>query len=124
MVDAGSDLPLPAMRGDEGLKGAAIATSISCGVGGLMVLGYLLLGARTLRLYRLKWSVKSLRLSLRNVGYMARIGLATFIAEVAMGVMMVSGNYMFMSYLGEAGVAAFSIGYWRRIYYFEPEPLR
>ena len=63
MVDAGSDLPLPAMRGDEGLKGAAIATSISCGVGGLMVLGYLLLGARTLRLYRLKWSVKSLRLS-------------------------------------------------------------
>ena len=107
-----------------GLKRAAIATSISCGVGGLMVLGYLLLGARTLRLYRLKWSVKSLRLSLRNVGYMARIGLATFIAEVAMGVMMVSGNYMFISYLGEAGVAAFSIGYWRRIYYFEPEPLR
>ena len=41
---------------------------------------------------------------------MAEIGLATFIAELAIGVMMVTGNYMFLSYLGEAGVAAFSVG--------------
>lgn len=93
-----------------GLKGAAIATSISCVAGGSAAIVYLGLRARTLRFYPLKLSIKSFRLSLRNVGYMARIGMATFIAEVAMGVMMVAGNYMFMRYLGEQGVAAFSIG--------------
>lgn len=41
---------------------------------------------------------------------MAKIGLATFIAELSMGIMMVTGNYTFLSYLGEPGVAAFSIG--------------
>lgn len=93
-----------------GLKGAAIATSISCIVGGLLVLGYLIFGAKKLKFYRLKWTGKAIRLGIRNVGYMARIGLATFIAELAIGIMMVTGNYMFMDYLGEAGVAAFSIG--------------
>lgn len=93
-----------------GLKGAAIATSISCIIGGLMVLGYLVFAAQKLKFYPLKWTGKALRLGLRNIGYMARVGLATFIAEAAMGIMMVTGNYMFMDYLGEAGVAAFSIG--------------
>lgn len=93
-----------------GIKGASIATSLSCILGGLMVLGYFIFRSEKLKFYRLKFSVKSLRLSLRNVGYMAKIGLATFIAELSMGICMVTGNYMFMSYLGEAGVAAYSIG--------------
>lgn len=93
-----------------GIKGAAIATSIASGVGGMLVLVYFIFSARTLRPYRLRMTRKSIALTLRNVGYMARIGMATFIAELAIGVMMVTGNYMFMSYLGEAGVAAFSIG--------------
>lgn len=93
-----------------GIKGAAIATSISCGVGGVMVLAYFFFKARVLRFYPLKLSAKSLMLSLRNVGYMIKLGFATFIAEMAMGIMMVTGNYMFMSLLGEDGVAAFSIG--------------
>lgn len=93
-----------------GLMGAALATSISMGVGGILVIGYFIFGAKSLKFYRLKASAKSLALSLRNVGYMAKIGFATFIAEIAMGVMMVAGNYMFMDYLGEVGVAAFSIG--------------
>lgn len=93
-----------------GIMGASVATSISCVIGGLMVLAYFIFFSDKLKFYRLRLTAKSLRLSLRNTGYMARIGLATFIAEVAMGIMMVTGNYMFMSYLGEAGVAAFSIG--------------
>ncbi len=93
-----------------GLKGAAIATSISCGIGGILVLVYLFFGARTLRIYRLKFTVKSMKLTLRNIGYMSHIGLATLIAELSMGIMMVAGNYMFGEYLGDAGVAAFSIG--------------
>lgn len=93
-----------------GIKGASIATSISCVVAGLMVLCYFIFFSDKLKFYRIKMSVKSLMLSLRNTGYMIRVGLATFIAELAMGVMMVTGNYIFLDYLGEAGVAAFSVG--------------
>lgn len=93
-----------------GIKGASVATSISCVVGGLMVLVYFIFFSSTLKFYRLRATRKSLMLSLRNVGYMAKIGFATFVAEMAIGVMMVTGNYMFMDMLGEAGVAAFSVG--------------
>lgn len=93
-----------------GIKGASIATSISCIVAGLMVLCYFIFFSEKLKFYRLRMTVKSLRLSLRNVGYMAQIGLATFIAELAIGVTMVTGNFTFLEYLGEAGVAAYSVG--------------
>lgn len=93
-----------------GIKGASIATSLSCIVAGLMVLGYFIFFSDKLRFYRLKITVKSLKLSLRNVGYMVKIGLATFIAELALGITMVTGNYTFLDYLGEAGVAAYSVG--------------
>ena len=93
-----------------GIKGASIATSISCIVGGLMVLTYFIFFSEKLKFYRLKMSVKSMRLSLRNIGYMAKIGLATFIAELSIGVTMVTGNFIFLKYLGEAGVAAYSVG--------------
>lgn len=95
---------------DMGIKGASIATSISCIIAGCMVLAYFLFLSDKLRFYMLKWSIKSVRLSIRNTGYMIKIGLATFIAELAIGVMMVTGNYEFLYYLGEDGVAAFSIG--------------
>lgn len=93
-----------------GIKGASIATSLSCIVGGLMVVCYFIFLSDKLKFYRLRLTMKSLRLSLRNIGYMAKLGMATFIAELAIGVMMVTGNYMFLSYLGEAGVAAYSVG--------------
>ncbi len=84
-----------------GIKGASAATSISCIVAGLMVIGYFLFLSDKLKFYKLKASRKSLALSLRNTGYMIKVGMATF---------MVAGNYMFLSYLGEPGVAAFSVG--------------
>lgn len=93
-----------------GIKGAAMATSISCIAAGIMVVAYFIFFSDKLKFYRLRLSYKSLRLSIRNTGYMTKIGFATFIAELAMGIMMVTGNYTFQSYLGEAGVAAFSIG--------------
>ncbi len=93
-----------------GIKGASIATSLSCILGGSMVIIYFLCLSSQLKFYRLKMSVKSLRLSLRNIGYMARIGTPTFLAEITLGITMVTGNFMFMKYLGENGVAAFSVG--------------
>ncbi len=92
-----------------GVRGAAVATSISCVIGGLMVLGYFLWSADRLRFCRLRICGKSLRHSLRNVGYMARLGFATFLSEIAMSVMMITGNYVFMERLREPGVAAYSI---------------
>ena len=90
------------------IKGASIATSISCIVAGSMVLAYFIFFSDKLKFYPLRLTMKSLRLSVRNTGYMAKTGFATFIAELAMGIMMVCGNYMFFTFLGEDGVAAFS----------------
>lgn len=95
---------------DMGIAGASIATSFSCVVGGCMVLAYFIWFSDKLKFYRLKMSIKSLMLSLRNTGYMMKLGFATFVTEFALGVMIVTGNYMFMSMLGEDGVAAYSVG--------------
>lgn len=92
-----------------GIKGAAIGTSLACGVSAGMVLYYLLCRAKTLRFYRLKLSLTSLRLTLRNVGYMMKMGVSTFIGETALSCMMIVGNFMYMSRLGEDGVAAYSV---------------
>ncbi len=91
------------------VKGAAIATSIGCGVGGLISVAYFVWFSSTLKFYRLKASATSLLLTLRNTGYMMKVGSATFLTEIAMSITMISGNYMFMSMLHEQGVAAFAI---------------
>jgi len=92
-----------------GLSGAAIATSFSYALCGIIVLIYLLLFAKTLRLYQIKNTVMSMRLTLRNLGYQAKIGGSAFIGELAISFMIIIGNYQFMRYLGEDGVAAFSV---------------
>lgn len=92
-----------------GVAGAATATSISCAIGGIIVLAYFVWRADKMRFYRLKLSVTSLLLTLRNVAYMMKIGFATFLTEGAMGVMMFTGNIAFMKLQGESGVAAYSI---------------
>ena len=91
------------------VKGASIATAIACICGGLMSVSYFVWFSDKLKFYRLKMSLTSLVLTLRNTAYMLRIGSATFLTEVAMSVTMVAGNYMFMSMLHEDGVAAFAI---------------
>lgn len=92
-----------------GVKGAAIATSIAGIVGGLLVLGYFFFFSSTLHFYRLRMTLTSLLLSVRNVGYMMKIGFAMFLTEIAVCVMMVTGNYTFAAMYGESGVAAFAI---------------
>lgn len=92
-----------------GLMGAALATSLGTTIGGLMTIAYLLRFSRTLRLYRIKLSRKSMQLTVRNLGYMVRLGSSAFISEASIAVMMLLGNYVFISRLGEDGVAAFSI---------------
>lgn len=89
--------------------GAALATSLGYIVGALMILIYLMQPHRVLHLCKVKLSSKSLRLTLRNTGYMCKLGLSSFLCEAAIATMMFTGNYVFIHYLGEDGVAAYSI---------------
>lgn len=92
-----------------GMFGAALATSLGYVLGAGMVVVYLSQKQRVIRFCRVKLSRKSLRLTCRNVGYMCRLGFSTFLCESAIATMMFAGNYVFISLLGEDGVAAFSI---------------
>lgn len=92
-----------------GMFGAALATSLGYVVGAGMILAYLSRRRNVIRFCRVKTSRRSLRLTRRNVGYMCRLGLSTFLCEGAIAAMMFTGNYVFIRYLGEDGVAAFSI---------------
>ena len=92
-----------------GLKGAALATDIGTGVGALMAAYYFVKPVKTLRLYRLKLSSTSLRLFTRNSGYMIKVGFSGFIGEFALSMMMLCGNRAFGKYLGDTGVAAYSV---------------
>ena len=85
-----------------GVKGAAIATAGSIAVGGCMALAYFH------RSYVIKLRVDFIGF-LRNMKRVAMIGSSAFITEIAMSVMMLTGNYVFMRYYGDAGVAAYSI---------------
>lgn len=92
-----------------GLKGAALATSVGSFSGVIMVCWYMAFKCETLTLYKLKRTLTSLVLTLRNIAYMARVGVSGFIGEFSMSVLTLVGNYMFMRMLGEDGVAAFSV---------------
>lgn len=103
---------------DMGVKGAGVATSMCMVLGGVMALGYLLIPRHNLRITLPKWSVKSLRLSLRNVGYQCRIGVSSLLGELSLAVFIYVGNLVFMRYLGDDGVGAFGISCYYTPFFF------
>ncbi|WP_418696436.1 MATE family efflux transporter [Bacteroides sp.] len=92
-----------------GMFGAALASAIGTTVGALMIVIYLMRRRCALRFYALKLSRNSMLLLRRNIGYMCRLGSSAFLCEVAIACMMFVGNQVFIHYLKEEGVAAFSI---------------
>lgn len=92
-----------------GVRGAAFATSLSLVAGGTMAIAYLFFRAKNLRLIPLKFSMTSLKLSVRNIGYQCRIGSSALLGEATMAILMFVGNRVFMRYLGDDGVGAFGI---------------
>ncbi len=94
---------------DWGVRGAAFATAISEIVGGLIAVIYMAFYAKKLYLVRIKASMKSLRLSIRNIGYQCRIGSSALLGEGTMAVLIFMGNLMLMRYIGDDGVGAYSI---------------
>lgn len=94
---------------DMGVKGAGVATSMCMVLGGVMALGYLVMPRHKLHVVMPKISTKSLRLSLRNVGYQCRIGLSSLLGELSLAIFIYVGNVVFMHLLGDDGVSAFGI---------------
>ena len=81
-----------------------------------MTVIYLTRFSRNIHLHRIKLSLKSLMLTLRNGGYMIKLGTSAFISEASIACMMFLGNYVFIHHLGEDGVAAFSISCSHHLY--------
>lgn len=92
-----------------GLMGGALATSLSTASGGLIAVAYLLRHAGRLRLHPLKMSRKSMRFAVRNIGVQCRIGSSALLGEATLAVLMLTGNLVFMHYLGDDGVGAFGL---------------
>lgn len=92
-----------------GIAGSAIASSVSCAAAAAMVIWYLLFHAQSVKIRRLKLSATSFYLTVRNIGYMLRSGFSSMLGELAMSMILITGNYVFIRELGEDGVAAFSV---------------
>ena len=92
-----------------GVKGAAIASAISTVIGGVMAFVYLVKYAGTLKMSGVKMSPVSLTLSIRNIAYQCKIGFSALLGELTMAFVLFAGNYVFMKYLGDAGVGAYGV---------------
>lgn len=92
-----------------GVKGAAIASAISTVIGGVMAFVYLVKYAHTLKMSGVKMSPVSLTLSIRNIAYQCKIGFSALLGELTMAFVLFAGNYVFMKYLGDAGVGAYGV---------------
>ncbi len=89
-----------------GLTGAAVASTISIVVGGVMALWFL---SRTAKTVKVVWRRDALRGAVRNVAKQSGIGSSALLAEATMAMLMFMGNQVFMKYLGDDGVGAFGI---------------
>lgn len=94
---------------DMGIRGAAIASSLSCLVGAVLIMSYLLFFTKRIQLCRLKAVFGSGVEWLRITWKQMKLGLSGFLGELAISLMLVLGNYVFANQLGESGVAAYSI---------------
>lgn len=94
---------------DMGIRGAALASSISCLVGALLIMSYLLFFTKRIKLCRLRAAFGRSVRWLHAIWQQVKLGLSGFLGEVAISLMLVLGNYVFAHLQGESGVAAYSI---------------
>ena len=94
---------------DMGVKGVAIATSVSFFINSIMVLIYILFKSNDLKLCKISIDLKGIKYSLKNIYRMCKIGFSGMLNQLSIALMALTGNYIFMKYLHEDGVAAFSV---------------
>ena len=91
-----------------GIMGAAVATSIGSLIGACMVAAYLLRSNHALQFCSISFKKSGIHIT-QAVRRICTLGFPSFLGELAVGFMMLVGNIVFMKYVGENGVAAFSI---------------
>ncbi len=101
-----------------GVKGAAIATSISMSFGGLMAMVYLFFFAKDLKVISIDISGRGFISWARNIAYQCKIGSSTLLGELTLAVLIYVGNLTFMKYLGDTGVGAFGIACYYMPFFF------
>lgn len=94
---------------DMGIGGAGIATSISGLVGAIIVILYFTVFSRGMRFRPIGKRMFKSGEAWLETRKMCKVGIPAFIGETAISFMLVVGNYMFISKLGEDGVAAYSV---------------
>lgn len=92
-----------------GIKGAALASSVSCATGSLLILGCLLFYPKRIQFCSLYTTFNNGAKWLQTTWQQIKLGLSGFLGELAISLMLVLGNYVFRELLGESGVAAYSI---------------
>lgn len=88
------------------ITGAALATSVSGIVGTVMVISYFCKRSVNFRFTKITDSFEGI---LSNTRYAVKIGFSAFFTDATICVMMLTGNYMFMRFIGIEGVSAYSI---------------
>lgn len=89
-----------------GLMGASLATDLGGLVATLMVAYYMLFKADKLKLY---WRHTAASETLHSIANIVRSGATGLLGELSVSVLMLTGNRMFLKYLGSDGVAAYSV---------------
>ena len=91
-----------------GILGAGVATSIGSLIGACMTGFYLIKGKHSLGFQSISFKKTGRKLS-HAVKRICTLGFPSFLGELALGFMMLIGNITFIQYMGENGVAAFSM---------------
>lgn len=92
-----------------GVMGAALATTIACMVGAVIVGIYLFSFAHTFHLCPLRLNRKGFLFYINDLIAQCRVGASALLGEATMAMLMFVGNHVFSSYLGDYGVGAFGI---------------
>jgi len=92
-----------------GLDGAAYATSAGFIVGGIMSIIYTLFFSYTLKFISLKKTLKKFLILIKNITHICKLGFSGLLNQLSLALMAIIGNSVFLTYLQEDGVAAFSV---------------
>jgi len=89
--------------------GAAFAPTVSLFLGAATGVSYLAFFARNVRLCRVHWKLRDLRVAVGNLATQCKIGSSALLTEGTLAMLMLVGNWVFMLHLGDDGVGAFGI---------------
>jgi len=92
-----------------GMMGAAFSPTLALLIGALVGVAYLVFFARNVRLCRVKWQLRDLRVAAGNLLTQCKIGSSALLTEATLAMLMLVGNRVFASHLGDDGVGAFGI---------------